>query len=131
MRRKFIIIISSLLFILPFIVSAQGKKETIQFDSMTASIGSFSRNDAVKTAVYSFKNLGSEKLVFYGASGDCGCITVAYPEKPVKPGRKGKITVTYDGTRKDPGRFSHKIYFSTSGKPSHFILRLNGEMTKN
>ncbi len=131
MFKRIIILVSFLYFLLPSLSIGQDKKETIQFDSMSVSIGTFSRNESVKTAVFSFKNVGTEKLVFYGASGDCGCISVAYPEKPIKPGKKGKITVTYDGTRKDPGKFSHKIYFSTNARPSHFTLRLNGEMTKN
>ena len=135
MSRRFLIFFC-LLFVGVFTCVAQETKEktktaSIQFDSMNASIGTFPRSEAIKTATYTFKNVGKEKLVFYAAKVSCGCITVDFPDKPIKPGRKGKVTVSYNGTNKDPGRFNYKIYFSVSGKPSHFILRLSGEMTKN
>ena len=107
------------------------KKASIALDSMKTNLGVFPKSASTKTVVFTFKNVGNDKLVFYGGSGDCGCIKVSYPEKPIKPGRKGQIVVTYRGLNKNPGRFNHKVNFSVSGSPSHFTLRVAGEMTKN
>ncbi|MBQ8061530.1 MAG: DUF1573 domain-containing protein [Bacteroidales bacterium] len=107
------------------------KKASIALDSTVARLGVFPKSDSKRTTVYTFKNVGNDKLVFYDGGGDCGCITVSYPDKPIKPGKKGKIIVTYNGHNISPGKFNRKIYFAVSGKPQQFILRLTGEMTKN
>ncbi len=107
------------------------KKAKIQLDSTQASIGTFPKSNSLKTTVFTFKNVGNDKLVFYGAATNCGCVTVSYPDKPIKPGKKGKITVTFDGKHKTPAKFSHKINFSCNGSPAYFTLRVNGVMTKN
>ena len=106
------------------------KAASIALDSTVARLGTFPKSNPKRTTVYTFKNVGDDKLVFYDGGGDCGCITVSYPDKPIKPGKKGKIIVNYNGYNIRPGKFNHKIYFAVSGKPSHFILRLTGEMTK-
>ena len=106
------------------------KKASIQLDSTTANIGTFPKSASSKTVVYTFKNVGNEKLVFYDAQPDCGCITVDLPEKPVKPGKVGKIVVHYKGLYKRPGRYNHKINFACSGSPAYFQLRLRFVMTE-
>ena len=107
------------------------KKASIALDSTVARLGVFPKSNPRRTTVYTFKNVGNDKLVFYDGGGDCGCISVSYPDKPIKPGKKGKIIVNYNGYNISPGKFNHKIYFAVSGRPSQFILRLTGEMTKN
>lgn len=132
MLKRFLVILAiGVLTVSQSFAQKPEKKASIALDSTVANLGVFPKSDSKRTTVYTFKNVGSDKLVFYGASPNCGCVTVSYPENPVKPGRKGKIIVNYNGAAKKPVRFSHKINFSVSGSPSHFTLRLNGEMTKN
>ena len=135
MSRRFLIFFC-LLFVGVFTCVAQETKEktktaSIQFDSMNASIGTFPRSEAIKTATYTFKNVGNDKLVFYDAKPDCGCITVQLPDKPIKPGKKGKIVVNYKGSRKTPGHYNHRINFACNGNPPYFTLRLRFVMTEN
>ena len=106
------------------------KRTTIQLDSTVANIGTFPKSASSKTVVYTFKNAGKEKLVFYDAAPDCGCLTVQFPEKPVKPGKKGKIIVHYDGHRKTPARYNHRINIAYNGAPEIFQLRLRFVMTE-
>ena len=132
MSKRFFLAVVALIFTFVSLYAQKPEKRaSIQLDSMQASIGTFPKSNSLRTTVYTFKNVGNDKLVFYGAAPNCGCVTVSYPEKPIKPGRKGKIVVTYNGKNKKANKFSHKINFSCSGYPSHFTLRLNGEMTKN
>ena len=106
------------------------KVAAIQLDSTVANIGTFPKSDSKKTVVYTFKNAGKEKLVFYDAAPDCGCITVQLPEKPIKPGKRGKIIVHYDGHRKTPARYNHRINIAYNGSPRIFQLRLRFVMTE-
>ena len=133
MTKRFIL--ASLVLLLAFsslsFSQTKEKKASIQLDSTTANIGTFPKSASSKTVVYTFKNAGDDKLVFYDAKPDCGCIKVQLPEKPIKPGKKGKIVVTYNGRRKSPGRYNHKINFACSGNPAYFQLRLRFVMTEN
>ena len=106
------------------------KRTAIQLDSTVANIGTFPKSDSKKTVVYTFKNAGTEKLVFYDAAPDCGCLTVQFPEKPVKPGKKGKIIVHYDGHRKTPASYNHRINIAYKGATEIFQLRLRFVMTE-
>ena len=130
-KRLFLVCV--VLLVASFCASAQKpeKKASIQLDSTTAHLGTFPKSNSLKTTVFTFKNVGNDKLVFYGASPNCGCVTVELPDKPIKPGRKGKIIVTYNGKNKTPTKFSHKINFACTGSPAYFTLRVNGVMTKN
>lgn len=109
----------------------KAKKAVIQLDSTVANIGTFPKSASSRTVIYTFKNVGNDKLVFYDAKPDCGCIKVQLPEKPIKPGKKGKIVVNYKGLNKKPGRYNHKINFAISGDPAYFTLRLRFVMTEN
>ena len=106
------------------------KKASIKLDSTVANIGTFPRNNSKKTVVYTFKNVGNDKLVFYDAAPDCGCIKAQLPDKPVKPGKKGKIIVNYNGGNKSPGNYNHRINFACSGSPAYFSVRLRFVLTE-
>ena len=106
------------------------KKASIQLDSTVANIGTFPKSSGSKTVVYTFKNVGNDKLVIYDASPDCGCIKVKLPEKPVKPGKNGQIVVVYNPLNKRPARYNHRINFACSGEPAYFQLRLRFVMTE-
>ncbi len=106
------------------------KKASIQLDSTVAHIGTFPKSESAKTVVYTFKNVGNDKLVIYDAAPDCGCMKVVLPDKPVKPGKKGQIIVRYNGRNKTPGRYNHRINFACSGDPAYFTVRLRFTMTE-
>lgn len=107
------------------------KKASIALDSTVARMGEFPKSGGPVSVVFTFKNVGDEKLVLYNAAPDCGCVSVELPKKPVKPGKKGAFTVTYNGKRKKPGRFTHKINFAYNGDPFLFEVRIKGVMTEN
>ena len=80
---------------------------------------------------FTFTNVGTAPLEFLDVDYSCGCISATYPEKPVKPGKKGEIKVTFNTDYKDPGKFYYKVYFAVTGWPENFVLRLKGDMTEN
>ena len=106
------------------------KMAAIQLDSTSAHIGTFPKSASRKTVVFTFTNVGDAPLEFLDVDYSCGCVSATYPEKPVKPGKKGEIVVTYKGQNKDPGKVYQKVYFAVSGKPENFVLRIHGQMTE-
>ena len=106
------------------------KQASIQLDSIDARLGTFPRSASTQSTVFTFTNIGDADLEFLDVDYSCGCVSAVYPEKPVKPGKSGKIVVTYKGRLKNPGRVYQKVYFAVSGKPTNFVLRIHGQMTE-
>lgn len=64
--------------------------------------------------VYEFRNTGDKLLVVQNVTTDCGCTVAEYTRKPVKPGRKGRIRIRFDGKGIPPGYFHRTITVATS-----------------
>ena len=107
------------------------KMASIQFDSTSAHLGTFPRSASTKSTVFTFTNVGDAPLEFLDVDYSCGCVSATYPEKPVKPGKRGEIVVTFKGKYKDPGKVYQKVYFAVTGEPENFVLRIHGQMTEN
>ena len=137
--KAFFHFILPLAFLLPGLCSCHSgvrkdgtlKQASIQLDSVDAKIGTFPRSASTRTTVFTFTNVGDAPLEFLDVDYSCGCVTATYPEKPVTPGKRGEIVVTYNGRLKKAGRVYQKVYFAVSGKPENFVLRIHGQMTEN
>ena len=106
------------------------KVSSIQLDSTSAWIGTFPKSDSRRTTVFTFTNVGDAPLEFLDHDVSCGCVSASFPEKPIKPGKKGEIHVTFKGQNKDPGKVYYKVYVETNGDPRVFTLRIHGQMTE-
>ena len=141
MRRfKFLYFVFILLSLSLCMFSCRGKKPAegdkpkraeIQLDSDYTWMGTFPKSIKRKSTVFTFTNVGTAPLEFLDVDYSCGCISATYPKKPVKPGKKGEIKVTFNTDYKDPGKFYYKVYFAVTGWPENFVLRLKGDMTEN
>ena len=65
-----------------------------------AGVLSVSREESRKV-VFEGRNAGTEPLVFDHAETRCPCAEVQLPQKPVKPGKKVKIRVTFHAKELD------------------------------
>lgn len=113
------------------LVSAQSKKEgaVIEFDTTAHDFGKFPENKPVVSCVFTFTNTGNKPLVIVQAQASCGCTAPEYPKGEIKPGGKGTIKVTYNGTGRYPGVFAKTITIRTNAKPETVRLVVKGEMT--
>ena len=108
---------------------AQNQAE-IKFDKVTQDLGTFSVKSPVKTATFTFTNVGNAPLVLNQVVASCGCTVPRYDKKPVAPGQKGTITVTYNGTGKFAGHFKKSITVRSNGKIEMTRLYIEGIMTE-
>ena len=77
---------------------------------------------------FSYTNVGGKPLVINQAVASCGCTVPEYTKTPVKPGEKGQIKVTYNGTGKFPGHFKKSITVRTNGAVEMTRLYIEGTM---
>jgi len=109
--------------------SAQGQAE-IKFDKLTHNIGTFSEKKPVQKATFTFTNIGQTPLVINQVIASCGCTVPKYDKKPIAPGQKGAIEVTYNGKGKFPGHFKKTVTVRTNGKVELTRLYIEGDMTE-
>lgn len=124
--KRFIFISLFALFITGF-ASAQDNAE-IKFDKLVHNFGTFSEKDAVQKCTFTFTNAGKAPLVINQAIASCGCTVPAYTKKPVAPGEKGTITVTYNGKGRMYGHFKKTITVRTNGQPEMTRIYIEGIM---
>lgn len=78
--------------------------------------------------VFQFTNTGNAPLIIQSAEASCGCTKPEYTTKPVPPGGKGEIRVTYNAAT--PGAFDKTVYITTNAaKPAgkeKYELRVTG-----
>lgn len=122
-------IIFMMMLLMTTVVNAFGQAE-IKFDKVSYSFGTFSENDAVQKTTFTFTNVGDKPLVINQAVASCGCTVPKYTKQPVLPGKKGEITVTYNGKGKFPGHFKKTITVRTNGKVEMVRLYIEGDMTE-
>ncbi len=111
---------------------------------MYACTGTVSRNDAYinfskdkhdfgtipyrKESVHSFEftNSGKTMLIISNVKTSCGCTVPEWPKEPIRPGRKGQITIKYDAAF--PGVFHKTINVFYNGVGSPYQLEIKGSI---
>ena len=96
------------------------EKETIDYGKINAG------SDGVRTFV--FTNTGKEPLVINRIQSSCGCTVPKKPEKPIMPGEKGEIKVSYDTKRL--GGFSKIITIYSNAKKNRKVVKIKGDIQK-
>nr|WP_320057909.1 DUF1573 domain-containing protein [uncultured Bacteroides sp.] len=74
---------------------------------------------------FNFYNKGNKPVVINDVSAWCGCTTSSYTKKPVLPGKKATVTVTYNPYNR-PGSFSKEVVVLTESGKSYSRLWIKG-----
>lgn len=95
-----------------FLVTAaigQSKKpsDVAKFSSETVDLGKPKVGNPV-TATFTFTNTSTEDLLIETVTPGCGCTKSDYTKEPIKPGKTGSITATYNAAA--VGNFTKKVY---------------------
>ncbi len=100
----------------------------IKFDTLRHNFGKFSKNDPIVKCSFRFTNTGTAPLVIHQAIASCGCTVPTFTKEPIKPGAKGVIDVTYNGTDKFPGHFQKTITIRSNAVSEVTRLIIEGDM---
>jgi hypothetical protein len=96
------------------------ENETIDYDKIIKG------SNGERTFV--FTNVGDAPLIIKNVQSSCGCTVPEKPEKPIMPGEKGEIKVSYDTKR--PGGFSKAITIFSNAKNARKVIKIKGFVTK-
>lgn len=100
----------------------------IKFDTLRHNFGKFSKDDPIVKCTFGFTNTGTAPLIINQAFATCGCTVPTWPNKPIKPGERGEIEVTYNGKGKFPGHFQKTVTVRTNGVTEVVRLTIEGLM---
>ncbi|MBM3440368.1 MAG: DUF1573 domain-containing protein [Bacteroidetes bacterium] len=105
--------------------SAQTKKtnDQVKFASETVDLGKVKVGNPV-TATFTLTNTGSEDLIIENVTPGCGCTKSDYTKEPIKPGKSGKITATYNAAA--VGNFNKAVYVKFLGVDEQKNLTIVG-----
>lgn len=127
MNMKKLMMITLMLVACLTFVNAQQKAQ-IKFTKTIYNFGEFSENNPIQKCVFTFTNVGDAPLIINQAVASCGCTIPDYTKAPILPGKKGEISVTYNGKGKFPGHFKKTITIRTNGEPEMTRLYIEGVM---
>jgi hypothetical protein len=74
---------------------------------------------------FEFTNSGSEPVIISNVSASCGCTTPFWTKEPVLPGKKGKVTASYNSAGR-PGVFHKTVTVTSSAQNASIVLSIKG-----
>ncbi len=115
-------------FLALFLITAvigQSKKpgDVAKFNSESVDLGQPKVGNPV-TATFTFTNTSDEDLVIETVTPGCGCTKSDYTKEPIKPGKTGTITATYNAAT--VGNFTKKVYVKFLGIDQQQELTITG-----
>ena len=110
-------------------IFAQAKKadEVAKFSSETVDLGTVKKGNPV-TATFTLTNISKQDLIIENVTPGCGCTKSDYTKEPIKPGKTGTITATYNAA--NVGKFSKSVYVKFMGIEEQKSISIVGDVTE-
>lgn len=105
------------------LISINIHSQEFKFESETIDYGSVSLGSNGEK-IFVFTNTGTQPIIISNIQSSCGCTVPKKPEKPIMPGEKGEIKVSYDTKR--VGGFSKQITIFSNAKEPRKVVRIKG-----
>ncbi len=121
------LLIVTIALVLTSAVAAQSKKpsDVVKFNSETVDLGTAKVGNPV-TATFTFTNTSNEDVVIETVTPGCGCTKSDYTKEPIKPGKTGTITATYNAAA--VGNFTKDVYVKFMGVDPQQKLTIVGKV---
>lgn len=115
-------IIFALLAVMFLQVNAWAQPKT-SFKETTYDFGTIKESNGPVKHTFEFKNVGDKPLIIIDAVASCGCTRPSFTAKPIKPGKKGKVEVTFSPVgRAGTFRKTIKVKTNTPDKIESLVI---------
>lgn len=121
----FLFLVSSISFVTS--QNTNSTKPQFKFKKELINYGKIEKN-ANGNRVFEFTNVGESPLIIKEIKTSCDCAIPKKPNKPIMPGEKGTIEVSYDTSK--IGGFSKQITIFSNAKQQIKRLRIKGFVVK-
>lgn len=133
--KKFILLVCIVAMSAMNVVAKVEKKERFDsknyaqatFPEPTCDLGYINEADGIVRCEFEVVNTGTSPLIIINVKPSCGCTATNYNKKPIAPGEKGKIKVSYNpsGTK---GGFRKSLVVKTNGREKRTTLYIEGSV---
>lgn len=125
MTRRLLLLLCIFFLAIPML--AEGRKGNIDFAATVYDFGTFPKT-TVRRVIFVFVNKGKAPVVIQSTQTTCACTSAVHSTRVVSPGKKGYITVFYDGNRThDKGIFKKTVDVYSNAENSVVRLTIKGE----
>lgn len=73
------------------------EKTTVSFDQDVYDFGTLKAGEIV-VCTFTFTNTGKADYLIGNIETECGCLSVQFPQKAIKPGETGNIEIEFDSS---------------------------------
>lgn len=127
MMRRWIFLLSGLL----CMWAADAKKPEAKGARLVLEERSFDFGDVPRKGgdlvhEFTFVNDGDAPLVLTRVFTSCSCLKTSFQKRPVAPGAKGTIRVTYEPHKSEPGAFNKVIQVYSNSADGRALLTVQG-----
>lgn len=109
-----------------FFMAITVNAQEFKFETASIDYGKIEKGSE-KKRVFEFINIGDAPIIITQVVSTCGCAVPKKPEKPIMPGQKGLIEVSYDTNR--VGGFSKMFTVISNAKAKRKALKIKGFVT--
>lgn len=102
------------------------KGPLLVFDEPTYDFGDVERRGGDLVREFVFRNEGSAPLVLLRVLTSCSCIKASYSKRPVPPGGREVVRITYEPHKSEPGVFNKVIQVYSNSVAGREILTVQG-----
>ena len=99
----------------------------LKFDTLHHDFGTIREQDGKVSHTFGFVNAGRKPVVILTVQTTCGCTVASFSKRPVMPGQRGEITLTYNPADR-PGVFTRDADVYGSDRTILATLRIEGNV---
>ncbi|TMI74123.1 MAG: DUF1573 domain-containing protein [Bacteroidetes bacterium] len=125
--KKYVVIILMLFSCMGSIYS-QNPSSAIAFDERVHDFGTILEKNGKVTHTFTFRNNAKTAVIINDIYSACGCVGNIISKDPVKPGAKGKVTITFNPDYKS-GFFSKEIVVYSNNGQEYNRIWVQGVVT--
>ena len=99
----------------------------LRFDATSHDFGSIRESDGKVSHTFRFENVGHKPVVIIAVQTTCGCTVPEFSKRPVMPGERGEIVLTYNPADR-PGVFAREADVYGAERTVLATLRVEGRV---
>ena len=97
----------------------------LRFDELSHDFGTIREVDGKVSHTFRFENVSRKPVVIIAVQTSCGCTVPEYSKRPLMPGERGEITLTYNPADR-PGVFSREADVYAADRQVVATLHIEG-----
>lgn len=125
MRQLYRKFITLFLIIIISLSALSAQPQSVSFDKMIHNFGDIALNSGSHRCKFTFTNRSDQPVVVQTVISSCGCTDLTWTKKPVMPGQKGSVEVTFLNDL-GPYPFDKALSVYITGERRPIVLRVKG-----